>query len=128
MSTATPCIQPIQELRRRCMITSAWSRCAGRHEAADAVEQRVGVHGDVVRGDQDQDQDAEHAGQAQADRGDRADQLLRIVGVVLRELLHPVGDLARLRAGDVVDLVAQVVDDARHVVHELVRLVDERAG
>ena len=49
-----------------------------------------------------------------------------LLRVALGELLDPVGHLAGLGPGGVVDLFAQVVDDGRHVVHEVVGLVDER--
>ena len=108
------------------MTRSASSRWRGRDQRPHAGQQRLGVDGHVVRGDQHQEQRAEHARGAEADRGDRADQPARVVGVLVREVLDAVGDLARLRAGEVRHLVAQVVDDAGHVVHELVGLVDER--
>ena len=110
------------------MITSARSRWRGGTRLRIPCEQGLGVDRDVVGGDEDQDERAQHARHAQADRGDRPDQLRRVVGVVLGEVLDAVGDLARLgpRASWICSRRSSTMPG--HVVHELVRLVDERAG
>ena len=85
----------------------------GRHQPQRPSTSGCGPHRHEVGGDQHHDQRAEHAGDAEPDRRDRADQPLRLVGVALQEVLDAVADLARAVARDVADRLLEVVDDRR---------------
>ena len=102
------------------------SRLGGGTRRTQSLHQGLGTDRHVVARDQDQDEGTEHTRHVQADRGERPDQSIRLIGVALDEVLDLVAHLARALAGHVgVDLL-EVLDDRRHVLHEAVRLVDER--
>ena len=126
MSITTPSIQPIHDGADAAEHVAHVLAARWRRQPHQPVHQRLGSDRHVVRGDQDQDERAEDARHVQADRGERPDQAVGLVGVALDEVLDLVADLAGALAGHVgVDLL-EVLDDRGHVVHELVRLVDER--
>ena len=126
MSITTPCIQPIHDWRMRREHVADVLAARRRRQPDQPVHERFGADRHVVRGDQDEDERAEDAGHVQPDRRERPDQPVGLVGVALDEALDLVADLAGALAGHVGVHLLEVLDDRRHVVHELVRLVHER--
>ena len=107
----TPSIQPIHDWRMRPSTKREVLAPRRRDEPHQPVHQRLRPDRHVVRRDQDQDERAEDAGDVQADRGERADQLVGVVRVALDEGLDLVADLAGVLAGHVGVDVLEVLDD-----------------
>ena len=100
---------------------------AGRRgQAQEPVDQRLRSNRHVVGGDKHHEERGHDPGDVEADGRDRPDEALGLVRPVLDELLDAFPDLAGILTRHLGVLALEVVDDSRHVVHELVRLVDER--
>jgi hypothetical protein len=97
-----------------------------RRQPHEPIHERFRADRHVVGGDQDEDERPEDAGHVQADGREWPDQAVGVVGVALDEGLDLVPHLAGVLARYVRVHLLEVLDDRRHVVHELVRLIHER--
>jgi hypothetical protein len=83
----------------------------GGREPRQPFDQWLGLDRGVDRGQQDNDDRRQRPGDAHADRGNRPEELGRVVRVTVDKVLDLFAGLVRRRTGQMTELVAKGVDD-----------------